>query len=143
MYTICFSSLLLLMLSLFVQVSALPQASTDAALIATVNGEAVKYANVKVDIEAARARFRRANDRDPLSDADYRAVERDRCDYELERLKTYIRGVIRRQQLARFGIQPTKEEIEERWLRYVREREVEGEPVDLEVLRRQGKENLR
>jgi hypothetical protein len=50
---------------------------------------------------------------------------------------------VRRQQIARFGIDPTEEEVEERWERYRRERQAEGEPIDVDVMLRQGRENLR
>lgn len=115
------------------------------AVIAVVNGEAVKYAAVKVapGADLLLMRFRRAHGRDPETEADREAMERERRAREIRNLSEFIRAAVRQQQTARFGIDPTEEEVEERWQRYRRERKAEGEPIDVNVMLRQGRENLR
>lgn len=115
----------------------------DAMLIATVNGEPVTYERIRVKAKVVLARFRRIHERAPETEADRDAMERDMRESEAANLAVSIRAAVRRQQTTRFGIDPTEQEIEERWRQWELEREAEGERIDRGAMAREGKKNLR
>jgi len=86
-------------------------------VIAVVNGELVRYSDVVVapDADVLLARFRRAHGRDPETETDKQAIRLAARERESVNLANQIRGIVRRQQIERFGIEPTEQEVEERW----------------------------
>jgi len=93
------------------------QTRPGSRVIAVVNGELVRYSDVVVapDADVLLARFRREHGSDPETETDKQAMKLAARERESVNVANHIRDIVRRQQIERFGIEPTAQEIEERW----------------------------
>jgi hypothetical protein len=92
-------------------------------VVAVVNSVPILHSSIDLPNDAAREQFIYKHGHSPVDESDMKIMEEIRHRYRLKRLTISIQTTIRKQEIARFGIKVTENDIATRWEQLVQDRD--------------------
>lgn len=92
-------------------------------VVAVVNSVPIFYSSVDLPSDTAREQFIFEYGHAPVDESDFHEMEQLRLRYRLKRIASWIRTTVRKQEMARLGVDVSEAEIIARWEQMLQDRD--------------------